>query len=85
MKTEDKIEEAREESLTIFVDDNRLYSKYSETVINNVKFHFDAKWIKEEKYWELNLSASDKRMDFTIEFRMGEFKSQLERKGYKFI
>ncbi len=85
MKTEDKIEEAREESLTIFIDNNRLYSKYSETVINAVKFHFDAKWIKEGKYWELNLSASDKRMDFTIEFKMGGFKSQLERKGYKFI
>ncbi len=85
MKTEDKIEEAQEESLTIFVDDNRLYSKYSETVINNVKFHFDAKWNRVEKYWELNLSANDKRMGFTIEFKMGGFKSQLERKGYKFI
>ncbi len=85
MTNSEKIDQAQEENLMIFINENRLYSKYSEAIIKSIKYHFDAKWIKPEKYWELNLSVTDKRMGYDLEFRMNEFKSQLKRKGFTFI
>lgn len=87
MTTKDKIKKAVENKLTILIDSkNKLYCRYSETVLQNIDYFFsNSKWDKDKKYWQLIQSKNDLKLGFSMSFRMSEFQKHLERSGFEFI